>query len=71
MQRLIEEEVQVNVVSLSAGIYLLQNISQRTGGQFCLAKNKSHLEDLMERFLVPSELTNVENDRNAAQNKEQ
>ena len=47
--------VQVNVVSLSAGIYILQNLSQQTCGHFCLARNKDHLDDLMERFLVPSE----------------
>ena len=47
--------VQVNVVSLSAGVYILQNLSEQTRGEFCLARNKDHLEDLMERFLVPSE----------------
>ena len=57
---MVESKIQVNVVSLSAGIFVLQNISQKTSGQFCLAKNKGHLEDLLERFLVPSEISSVE-----------
>ena len=60
---MVELEVQVNVVSLSAGIYILQNLAHQTNGQFCLAKNKEHLEDLMERFLVPSEASSVHQER--------
>ena len=57
ISKLIDLKVQVNVVSLSAGIYILESMSQQTAGQFCLAKNKLHLDDLMDRFLVPSEST--------------
>ena len=48
-------QVQVNVVSLTAGIYVLQSLSSETQGQFVLARDKEHLDDLMERFLVPSD----------------
>ena len=29
-------------------------------GEFCLARNKDHLEELMERFLVPNEVDQYE-----------
>ena len=43
------------MISLSAAIYVLQHLTQVTKGEFCLAKNKDHLIDLLNRFLVPTE----------------
>lgn len=55
IRKLVEMEVQVNIISLSAAIYILQNLCQQTQGQFYLAKNKEHLAEILDRFLVPSE----------------
>ena len=48
------------MLSLTAGVYILQKLSQETMGEFCLARNKDHLEELMERFLVPNEVDQYE-----------
>ena len=53
--RAVQMEVQVSVVSLSAEIYILQHACRQTKGQFYLAKNKEHLSDLLDKFIVPSE----------------
>ena len=55
IRKLIDMNVKVSVVSLTAGVYILQKLCSETNGEFCLAKNKDHLEELMERFLVPNE----------------
>ena len=48
--------VKVSVVSLTAEVFILQNLADQTKGEFCLARSKDHLEELMERFLVPNEI---------------
>ena len=48
------QRISCNVISLSASIYVLQQLSKITGGQFQLAKDKDHLEDLLTKFVVPT-----------------
>ena len=56
IRKLVELKVKVSVVSLTAEVFVLQNLAAQTQGEFCLARSKDHLEDLMERFLVPNEI---------------
>ena len=56
IRKLVELKVKVSVVSLTAEVFVLQNLAAQTLGEFCLARSKDHLEDLMERFLVPNEI---------------
>ena len=51
--RLATERVQCSVISLSAGIYMLQKLCERTQGDFMLSKTKEHFQDLLKRCLVP------------------
>jgi len=53
--KVVDEKVQVSVISLSAAIYILQHVSRQTKGHFFLAKNKDHLSELLDEFIVPSE----------------
>ena len=55
ISKVVEMKVQVSVISLSASIYILQHVCQQTKGQFFLAKNKEHMTDLLDAFIVPSE----------------
>lgn len=54
IQRASENKVQCNVISMSAAIFVLQKLCEDTCGQFKLAKDKDHLEDLFKSFLVPT-----------------
>jgi len=40
-------KIQVSVISLSAAIFVLQQVSDRSDGHFCLAKDKDHFEELL------------------------
>ena len=46
------ERVQGSVISLSAGIYMLQKLCERTQGDFMLSRNQQHFQDLLKRCLV-------------------
>ena len=45
----------MSVISLTAAIHILQHVSRQTKGHFFLAKDKEHLSELLDRFIVPSE----------------
>jgi len=55
ISKVMDEQVQVSVISLSAAIYILQHVCRQTKGHFYLAKNKDHLTELLGEFIVPSE----------------
>ena len=55
ISKVVEMEIQVSVISLSAAIYILQHAARQTQGYFFLARNKEHLSELLDRFIVPSE----------------
>eukprot|EP00347_Sterkiella_histriomuscorum_P002583 403367585 len=44
-----------SVISLSASMFILQKVTQLTGGEFFLSKDQAHFQDLLKRLLVPKE----------------
>ena len=42
-----------SVISLSAHIYVLGQLAKVTGGQFYLARNRDHFEEILQKYLVP------------------
>jgi|LauGreDrversion4_2_1035121.scaffolds.fasta_scaffold515638_1 hypothetical protein len=43
---------QGSVISLSAGIHMLQKMCTETGGEFMLSKNQTHFMDLLKVILL-------------------
>ena len=41
------ENIVCSVISLSAAIYILTHLTNKTHGQFFLAKNKDHFEEVL------------------------
>ena len=54
--KLKQKKIQASVISLSAEIFVLKNLCERAwpGGNFSLAKDKEHFEEILNRFLVPT-----------------
>ncbi len=46
--KMVERKVQANVISLSAGIFMLQKMCEVTGGEFMLSKNQTHFQELLK-----------------------
>jgi transcription initiation factor TFIIH subunit 2 len=55
ISKLKQLNVQVNAISLSASLFVLQHICVETGGLHCLARDKDHLNEQIKRFLTPSQ----------------
>ena len=41
------------IVSLSAQIYALKYLTDETKGQYIVTKNKEHLKEVLEKYIVP------------------
>jgi len=41
------------IISLSAQIYALKYLTDETKGQYIVTKNKEHLQEVIEKYLVP------------------
>jgi len=44
-----------SVISLSSALFILQKITLVTSGEFFLAKDEQHFQDLLKKQLVPSD----------------
>jgi len=47
------DNIVCSVISLSAHIYVLGQFAKVTGGQFYLARNRDHFEEILQKYLVP------------------
>ena len=48
-----ENGVRVSIISLSAAVFILQKICQETSGEFSVAIDSTHYEELLQRNLLP------------------
>mmetsp|Transcript_6890 Transcript_6890/g.6042 ORF Transcript_6890/g.6042 Transcript_6890/m.6042 type:complete len:152 (+) Transcript_6890:408-863(+) len=56
-----ENGVRVSIVSLSAAVFILQKLCTETSGEFSVAKDTAHYEELLQRSLLPKvSLTAIE-----------
>ena len=43
------------MISLSAGVYILQKIAEKTGGDNYVCKDENHFKEILNRFLTATE----------------
>jgi len=48
-----ESGVKVSIISLSAAVFILQKVCSETLGEFSVAKDATHYEELLQRNLLP------------------
>lgn len=53
IEQLKSAKIVCSVVSLSAALFILQHLAKSTQGQFFMAKNKEHFEEIAQKYLVP------------------
>lgn len=48
-----ENGIRVSIISLSAAVFILQKICSETSGEFSVARDNTHFEELLQRNLLP------------------
>ena len=53
---IVTKQITVNIISLTAEMYIMTLLAQRTSGTFHVILNKSHLKELLLNYIIPSPL---------------
>lgn len=53
IENLKDQAIKVSIISLSAAIFILQKVWEETQGEFSVAKDTTHYEELLQRNLIP------------------